>query len=118
MTGFGAAGSHNERLNVAVEVRTVNNRYLKIATKCPEAYSTLESDIEKVVRGTISRGTVTVTVRVTRTGSTGQYILDRNLLKSYWKQLTNLTEELEFAAPIDPSHLLELPGVVCEDSVE
>ena len=32
--------------------------------------------------------------------------------------MTNLTEELEFAAPIDPSHLLELPGVVCEDSVE
>ena len=64
MTGFGADFSRDEQLNIAVEVRTVNNRYFKIATRYPEAYTSLESEIEKIVRRTISRGTVTVTVQV------------------------------------------------------
>ena len=64
MTGFGDARFQDERLSVSVEVRAVNNRYLKVATKCPEAYATLVP-IERT-RESISRGTVNVAIRVDR----------------------------------------------------
>lgn len=55
MTGFGASKGQNERLNVAVEVRAVNNRYLKVNSRFPDAYAALEGEIERVVREHVVR---------------------------------------------------------------
>ena len=115
MTGFGDARKQDARLSVAVEVRAVNNRYLKIAIKCPDSYAPLEGEIEKVVRQSISRGTVSVIVRVDRLGAEQQYILNREVLQSYWRQLNQLAETIHLATPPNVGSLLQLPGVVIED---
>lgn len=114
MTGFGDARSQSERLTVAVEVRAVNNRYLKVNTKTPDAYAALEGDIEKLVREAISRGTVMVSVRVDRHGADQRYILNRRVLEDYVRQLHQVSETLHLAAPLDLGSLLQLPGVVAD----
>ena len=114
MTGFGDARVQSERLTIAAEVRSVNNRYLKISTRCPEAYSALEGDIEKLVRQSISRGTISVTLRVERHGGDHQYLLNRDVLQQYWRQLSQIAESLHVPAPGNLANLLELPGVVLE----
>ena len=114
MTGFGDARRQNERLSVVVEVRAVNNRYLKISTRTPESYAAFENDIERVVRDQISRGSVYVTIRARRHGGESQYALDEEVLAQYWKELRALSERFSAAAPADFTRLLELPGVVVE----
>lgn len=117
MTGFGDARSQRDQLSVAVEVRSVNNRYLKISTKLPDSYAPLEHQIEKLLRQSISRGTVSVAVRINRAGTEERYILDRDVLENYWRQLTDSAEAIHLAAPSDLSSLLQLPGVVVEDDL-
>ena len=56
MTGFGEARHQDQRWSVQVEVRTVNNRHLKLTAKISEPYSALEPDLERLVRETIRRG--------------------------------------------------------------
>lgn len=116
MTGFGDARNQNERLSVAVEVRTVNNRYLKLMVRCPDAYAALEGEIEQVVRTTVSRGTVSATIRVDRVGVENQYQLNRDVLQNYWRQLNQIAESLH--SPVHPplESLLTLPGVISEDT--
>jgi uncharacterized protein (TIGR00255 family) len=119
MTGFGDARRQCERFTVAIEARAVNNRYLKIVTKCPDAYAPLEGEIEKTVRAAIARGTVTVQVRIDRLGQDSPYLIDRRVLESYSRQLNDLLPMLRaqpgFAgSTLDVSRLLELPGVVNE----
>ncbi len=123
MTGFGDSRRQSDRFAAAVEVRAVNNRYLKIVTKCPDSYASLESEIEKTIRETIARGTVTVTVRVDGLGAESPYVIDRRVLESYWRQLSEFQASLRNSAPSgatagvsapDLSQLLELPGVVSE----
>ena len=58
MTGFGEARLQDDRWSVAVEVRTVNNRHLKLTAKISDPYGSLEPDLERLVRETIRRGTV------------------------------------------------------------
>jgi uncharacterized protein (TIGR00255 family) len=118
MTGFGDARRSDDQLNVAVEIRTVNNRYLKISTKRPEAYAVLESDIDKVVRGVIARGTVSITIRLDRAGAESQFRLNHDVLGQYWKQLGSLADSIHVAAPNDLSSLLTLPGVVTEEGTQ
>jgi uncharacterized protein (TIGR00255 family) len=117
MTGFGDARGENERLSVAVEVRSVNNRYLKVVSKLPDSLSPLESEIEKLVRGTIARGTVNVAFRIDRLEGGGDFGLDREVLAGYWRQLCDAAAAARTAPPSDVSALLALPGVVVEQSV-
>ena len=81
MTGFGDARTQHEQLSIEVEVRAVNNRYLKISAKCPDTYAGLENEVEKIVRESIVRGTVLVVVRVDRVGAEGRYVLNRDVLE-------------------------------------
>jgi uncharacterized protein (TIGR00255 family) len=118
MTGFGDARHQQGRLSVAVEIRAVNNRYLKITTKCPDVYAALENELEKVVRDSISRGTVTVVVRVDRNGGDGQYLLNRSVLEGYLRQLTQVAESMHLPLPSDLPALLPLPGVITEANAE
>ncbi|HLJ10368.1 MAG TPA: YicC/YloC family endoribonuclease [Planctomycetaceae bacterium] len=116
MTGFGDARCQDERLSASVEVRAVNNRYLKISTKCSEAYAALEGDIERLVRESISRGTVNVTVRVDRLWCPEEFALNQVALKSYWSQLHEAARELHAPPPAELGYLLSAPGVVADES--
>jgi uncharacterized protein (TIGR00255 family) len=115
MTGFGDARLEDGRIAVAVEVRTVNNRYLKVITKCPDSFAAHEGEVEKIVRERIGRGTVTVDVRLDRLDQASAAALDQEVLQAYWRQLTSLAKSLHAPAPSDLTSLLVLPGVVADD---
>lgn len=116
MTGFGDARHQDERVSISAEIRTVNNRYLKINIKCPDVYGALEGEIERLVRDRISRGTVSVSIRVERIGTGEDYSLNVTALDSYWRQLHAAAERIRAPQASDLSSLLILPGVISEDS--
>ena len=112
MTGFGEARTSDERWSVTVEVRTVNNRHLKLQAKLSDPYGNLEPEFEKLVRESIRRGTVNLSVRVDRPRLEGDYRLNLVALASYQRQLTELGDRT--GTRIDPGLLLQLPGIVEE----
>lgn len=111
MTGFGDARQRGTLLDVAVEVRTVNNRYLKVLVKLPDSYGPLEGEIERSVREYISRGTVTVAVRVQPVRDAQKYRMNTAALESYWRQICEFARDVEAAPPGDVSPLLALPDI-------
>ena len=118
MTGFGDARRQNDRLSIAVEVRAVNNRYLKISTKVPDSYASLEGEIEKLVRESITRGTVQIELRANQIGGASRYTLNQQVLEEYWKKLHELAENIHVASPTDLGSLLDLPGAVVEEDLD
>lgn len=114
MTGFGASKGQNERLNVAVEVRAVNNRYLKVNSRFPDAYAALEGEIERVVREHVARGTVTIAFDVRPVAGTSASQLNVDVLTAYWNQVKDVSRQLATEIPADLSSLLPLPGVVTD----
>jgi uncharacterized protein (TIGR00255 family) len=109
MTGFGEARLQNDRWSIAVEVRTVNNRHFKINAKMTEPYAALEVEVERLVRESVRRGTVTLQVRVDRPRRAEDYRLNGVALASYRDQLRALQAPGD--APLDLSALLSLPGI-------
>ena len=112
MTGYGEARLQDERWSVGVEVRTVNNRHLKVNAKLSEPYSALEPDLERLVRETVRRGTIQVVVRVERPRLAEDYRLNAVALKSYRDQILALQGSAE--TRVEYAELLRLPGVVEE----
>jgi len=114
MTGFGDCRRQQGLLAVTAEVRTVNNRYLKVVTKCADDHAPLEGEIERLVRESIGRGTVNVTIRVDRARNESDFRLNTTAVRSFWSQLHGMAGSLNAPPPSDLGQLLALPGVVDE----
>lgn len=115
MTGFGEARRSTSALDVLVELRSVNNRYLKLVTKCPDGYGSLEAEIEAVLREQVKRGTVQILVRIQRQKRAEDYKLNSVALASYWQQIRELQTQWQISEPVRLERLLNLRGVVVDD---
>jgi uncharacterized protein (TIGR00255 family) len=118
MTGFGEASLQTDTLSLAIELRAVNNRYLKVTLRAVEPYNLLEPEFERVLRKTVRRGTVQVHLRIQRQGSPQDYQINAAALRGYLGQIRPLCREVglpdDMTALLAP--LLALPGVVPEPS--
>ncbi|MBT5020929.1 MAG: hypothetical protein HON04_19530, partial [Planctomicrobium sp.] len=115
MTGHGDASGENDRLTVSAEVRSVNNRHLKVNVRCPDAYLSLESNVEKLVRKKVARGTLSVSLRVRQLNEQRAAKIDQAAVRQYWTQLTDIADELGINPPSEVTPLLSLPGIIQED---
>jgi uncharacterized protein (TIGR00255 family) len=116
MTGYGEARYEGDALRVSMELRAVNNRYLKVSVRAGEPYNLLEPEFEKVVRRTVRRGTVQIHLRVERQFAPDDFRINATALASYVSQLRNLSQELGLRDRGDAllHHVLALPGVAPE----
>src|SRR5687767_5132521 len=114
MTGHGEAHRRQEKMAVAVEVRTINSRYFKLTLRTSETYATLEPQVETVVRERIRRGTIQVGLRIDREPSPDDFQISDVVLTSYHKQLTQLNQKLNVSESVPLASLLALPGVVLD----
>ncbi len=110
MTGFGEARLQDDGWSVGVELRTVNNRHLKLSARISDPYGALEPDLERLVRESVRRGTVQLSVRIERPRRAEDYRLNPVALASYRDQVRALQGDHD--GPIDLAALLALPGVV------
>ncbi|MEM7262691.1 MAG: YicC/YloC family endoribonuclease, partial [Planctomycetota bacterium] len=125
MTGYGEAEHSGEGFRLSLEIRSVNNRSLKIASKAPEEISFLQSHIEERIRARVQRGSVFATCRFAPIDSSDLYEIDTALIEKYLENAeelrTRLTGDGRLPKDTDPvaiRDLLLLPGVVrCEDVV-
>ena len=112
MTGQGQAQQSADLGTITVEIRTVNNRGLKLSSRLSDRLGKFESKVDAVVREFLSRGTINLNARWQRTDLASAYSLNSATLASYYRQLSQLHSELGASAPIDLSQLVALPGVV------
>jgi uncharacterized protein (TIGR00255 family) len=116
MTGYGEAHYQSDHLTVAIELRALNNRYLKVSLRAPEPHNLLEPEFEKVIRRTIRRGTIQVHLRIDRQFAAQDYKINLTALRSYVTQLRGLWNELGLGDRGEGllGQVLALPGVVPE----
>jgi uncharacterized protein (TIGR00255 family) len=116
MTGYGEARHQSDRVNVAIELRALNNRYLKVSLRATDPYHLLEPEFEKVIRRCVRRGTLQVHLRLERQTSPQDFRINPTALRSYVEQLRAVTDQLGLRDQAGTllSQVLALPGVVPE----
>jgi uncharacterized protein (TIGR00255 family) len=117
MTGYGEAHYQSESLSLSIELRALNNRYLKVSVRALEPYNLLEPEFEKVIRRTIRRGTIQVSLRCERQHAAQDFRVNATAVRSYLGQLRAMEGELGLSKlPTEAllGQVLNLPGVVPE----
>ena len=114
MTGYGEAEETGATLSVVVEVRAVNNRYLKINYRLSDWIGGDETRVEKIVRQYIKRGTVQVQVRIADSENQTSFRFNTEILNAYREQLQDFHRQHPMDGNVALESLLNLPGVVEE----
>lgn len=114
MTGCGEAVATDGSSTCRVELRCVNNRFLKISLRAREGFAALESKIEAAVRLRVRRGTVQMTLDLTGPAAPAARQLDAAQLEAYLGQLEHFCSQHDLPMPRTIDALLALPGVLAE----
>src|SRR5690606_37616512 len=112
MTGYGDASTERAGARYTLEIRSLNNRYLKTVIRLPDELLPLEPELDAAVRRMISRGTVTVTCACTDASESAAYTVNAKALERYIEQIREAPMATEAGAEIDIAGLLALPGVL------
>jgi len=112
MTGYGELAGEFDGVSYAVEIKTVNNRYLKTIVKLPEGTAFLEDEIDKELRRQLSRGTINYVLRLKAVAANALFEIDEATLRSVVMRLGAVSSSVGVQASIDLASLLNLPGIV------
>ena len=111
MTGFGRGSAQGENFAVAVDLKTVNNRFLDIHLRVGSELSSVEPVIRKRIGERLSRGRVDVNITLERTGEVA-YEPNRQLIAGYIRAMRTMQQEFGLAGEPDINVLARLPGAM------
>jgi len=116
MTGYGEARESTPDCTLSLEVRSVNNRHLKVVVRGSDPFPQHEAEFEKLVRKTVRRGSVLIHARLSRAKSAEKTVLNSAVLESYLDQLEDACRSAarRELLPHLAHGLLALPGIVPE----
>lgn len=117
MTGYGKGEYRTGGIELTVEVRSVNNRYLDLAVKSPRIFLAYEELVRSYVRGSISRGHVDVYVTLSDKREREKTLsVDLALARSYVEAANKLKAAIpSLSDDVTLAYLLRQPEIVRED---
>lgn len=119
MTGYGRARQMIGNKEITVELRSVNHRFLEYSSRVPRAYAYLEDKLKNLVKGSVSRGKVDVTLSVqTISGTDTQVVINHDLARSYLEALRDLAEDLQIKNDVSVSQMARFSDIFSVVKVE
>lgn len=107
MTGFGRSKGHSEQLNVTVEIKTVNHRFLEYNIRMPRQLLKIEDLIKKKIEQYVNRGRVEVFVLIEGKGAVKNKVnVDWSLLDEYYHTIEKIKEKYNLRNEISLQDLL------------
>ncbi len=112
MTGFGRAEVSRDGINISVEVRSVNSRYLDLTLRLPRNFSQREKEIKDLIRTFLNRGNLNITVKIARDANDAIPLkVNKAAAKSYFKLLNEIRKSVKIRGQVGLEHLLTFSEV-------
>ena len=113
MTGYGSAKGTVEGLEITVELKSVNNRYLDTSVRLPRSCLFAEEAIKSAVQSHISRGKVDVFISVDSSAAGDMTVkVNEPLLRGYIDAIRHISEEYSLANDMTALSVSRFPDVL------
>lgn len=118
MTGFAASALETPQGSLAVELKTVNHRYLEFQTRMPEELRPLEPAMREAVASRLTRGKVDCRITFTPIATAARAMLpDSAALAALHAASRQVLAEFPDARALSVSEILHWPGVLADESL-
>ena len=114
MTGYAVASGDSPRGALALELRSVNSRYLDVQLRIADELRSAEPMLRELIVARIARGKVDCRLSLTDTGRRAQHKLDPQTLERLRQLQQVVRAKFPDAAPLGAADVLRWPGVLTE----
>ena len=121
MTGFGKSEVIIDELQINVEVKSLNSKFLDLSLKLPSAFKNLDLSVRSFVKEYLKRGKIEVMIHYEKKEASKKIIINKDRLINYYNQLSEVSNELKLKIDSDLiGYALKLPEVIQhkKDTVE
>ena len=118
MTGFARGSVTMGALTVTVECRSVNNRYLDLQCRMPDALRSIENALREQAGKHFSRGKLEMLIRLSNSGSSAPAALSHERLNALKSSLSEVEKAFPNSPTPDSLALLLSPGVLVEEETD
>ena len=119
MTGYGSAKGTVEGLEISVELKSVNNKFLDAAVRMPRSFLFAESAVKSLVQQHISRGKVDVFVTVDSSMADDMTVrINEPLLRGYLEAIEHISEEYKLPNDATAMSVSRFPDVLSVEKKE
>jgi len=95
MTGFGTANFDNEQGHYAVEIKSLNSKFLELSLKIPKAFADKELFIRNECTRLLERGKISISISAEQNDSTtSAATINKPLLTHYFNELKAIADSL------------------------
>jgi uncharacterized protein (TIGR00255 family) len=113
MTGFGKSEVIIDELQINVEVKSLNSKFLDLSLKLPSAFKNLDLSIRSFVKEYLKRGKIEVMIHYEKKEASKKIIINKDQLINYHNQLREVSNELKLKIDSDLiGYALKLPEVI------
>ena len=113
MTGYGGAKGSVEGLDISIELKSVNNRYLDTSVRLPRSFLFAEDGIKAAVQRHISRGKVDVFVSIDSSAAGDMTVkINQPLLKGYIEAVNSIANEYGLPNDMTAMSVCRFPDVL------
>jgi uncharacterized protein (TIGR00255 family) len=118
MTGFAALAAELPGVALAVELRSVNHRFLDLQVRLPDELRGLEAALRERILAEVKRGKVECRISLTRAAADSSGLaVDLARAGELAKAAADVTKVVRDARPLSVGEILRWPGVLAEPSV-
>ena len=113
MTGFGQAVVDDSQVQVSVEIKCLNSKFLDLSMRLPKAFSEKEMEVRNLISEKLERGKISITIEYAPLGESAvKQTYNEGLFKAYYNQLRKLADSVGELQVDVFSLALESPDVV------
>lgn len=116
MTGFGRAESTVKDRTYLIEIKSLNGKIFDVNLKIPALLKPYEFEIRNLIQEKLGRGSVECFIAIKQNGSAKPVMINTDLIRNYFLQMTDLATELKVGTDGLLAALLRLPEVVSPSS--
>jgi uncharacterized protein (TIGR00255 family) len=118
MTGFAAVAADLPGVSLAVELRSVNHRYLDLQLRVPDELRGQESSLRERIAAQLKRGKVECRIALNRTTpGAAALAVDPARVEQLAAAAKRVQQQVPGAAPLSVNEILRWPGVLAEPTV-
>jgi uncharacterized protein (TIGR00255 family) len=113
MTGMGSAQLRREGIQVRVDIRSVNHRFLDIVFRLPAELADVEVELREQIAAAIERGRISVGVDLESGGAQRglEFVVDEAYVEAYVETARRLAKKHKLSGEIELDRVLALPDV-------
>lgn len=119
MTGYGTAKGVIDGIEVTVELKSVNNKFLDTSVKLPRNFLFAEETVKSAVQSHISRGKVDVFVTIDSSQTDNVAVkINEPLLKGYIDAIRKISSDYELPIDMTAMNISRIPEILSIEKKE